>query len=381
MVGDLLRLGAVDLRVPRHHLDLLGQRHLRGGGGGGGEGRSAGAGAGWGGPVVGVCQRGAHQGVEGVPGAGEEVAVDAQGGEDALLAGLQHRFLCGHSAGRGSPPAGHPPPTAHSTPRAPRAPPDEAMVTRMRASSRALCSSEYCSFSVTEARMSCTEAERRLRMVTYEWSGMYTRQKTGERGGGPSGPPWTTPPPPRTSPETRRGKLRHGAGTAPCGRQRAREGTLAPSARPGTRGWSLTLVGAPEGHPRLQARVDAAEVPEERLHLLVRGGRLVGHPAAPARGQGGGSGTRGRCALHPAGVRCRRPRRLLARHPRAANELTTPPAPTHPQGLQLLVPPGDPLEPRVPPTPPEHPDPLPAHLSSTVSTSWCSLRISSSRSW
>lgn len=46
------------------------------------------------------------------------------------------------------------------------------MVTRMSASPRALCSSEYWSFSVTEARMSCTEAERRLRMVTYEWSGM-----------------------------------------------------------------------------------------------------------------------------------------------------------------------------------------------------------------
>lgn len=105
----------------------------------------------------------------------------------------------------GSAPAG-PPSPARSAPGPPRAPPDEAMVTRMSASPRGLCSSEYCSFSVTEARMSCTEAERRLRMVTYEWSGMYTRQKTGERAGGqrraPPHHPGHCPP----------GKLRHGAG-------------------------------------------------------------------------------------------------------------------------------------------------------------------------
>lgn len=45
-------------------------------------------------------------------------------------------------------------------------PPEEATATRMRESSRPAGSSEYCSFSVTEPRMSCTDAERRLRMVT-----------------------------------------------------------------------------------------------------------------------------------------------------------------------------------------------------------------------
>lgn len=149
-------------------------------------------------------QHGAHQGVESVPGAGEEVAVDAQGGEHALLAGLQHRFLCRGAQGGVS--TGRTPPAPPAAPPAPRAPPDEAMVTRMRASPRVLCSSEYWSFSVTEARMSCTEAERRLRMVTYEWSGMYTRQKTGERAGGQRRAP---PHHPRHSPS---GKLRHGAG-------------------------------------------------------------------------------------------------------------------------------------------------------------------------
>lgn len=41
---------------------------------------------------------GAHQRLEGIAGAGEEVAVDAQRGEDALLTGLQHGFLCRQSA-------------------------------------------------------------------------------------------------------------------------------------------------------------------------------------------------------------------------------------------------------------------------------------------
>lgn len=40
---------------------------------------------------------------------------------------------------------------------------------------------------------------------------------------------------------------------------------------------SLTLVGAPKCHPGLQAGVDASEMPEQRLHLLVRGRGLVGH--------------------------------------------------------------------------------------------------------
>lgn len=115
-------------------------------------------------------------------------------------------------------------------PPAPWAPPDEAMVTRMRASSRALCSSEYCSFSVTEARMSCTEAERRLRMVTYEWSGMYTRQKTGERGGG--GHQGCAGPlaPPQGQSGALSGETEARSRHSPCSRQRAREGTPAPDA-------------------------------------------------------------------------------------------------------------------------------------------------------
>lgn len=59
-----------------------------------------------------------------------------------------------------------------------------------------------------------------------------------------------------------------------------------------------------QNHPGLQAGVDASEMPEQRLHLLVRGGRLVGHPAG-AQGTGQGSGgprTPGAAARDPRGA-------------------------------------------------------------------------------
>ena len=57
------------------------------------------------------------------------------------------------------------------------------------------------------------------------------------------------------------------------------------------RGTALTLVGASERHAGLQARIDAAEVAEQRLHLFARGGGLVGDPAAPRRVRDGHRGT------------------------------------------------------------------------------------------
>lgn len=57
------------------------------------------------------------------------------------------------------------------------------------------------------------------------------------------------------------------------------------------RGTALTLVGASERHAGLQARIDAAEVAEQRLHLFARGGGLVGDPAAPRCVRDGHRGT------------------------------------------------------------------------------------------
>lgn len=173
MVGDVLGLHAVDLRVPRDHRDLLGQRHLRG------EEGTERREKGWsrGGPCPWVPRKGPPRVLT-----SESKASRVQAKRWLLMPsvvkthsslGCSTAFSAQTANWGGSAPSNPASPQPSEPPQqAPCPPPDEATVTRTRASSRAPCSSEYCSFSVTEARMSCTEAERRLRMVTYEWSGM-----------------------------------------------------------------------------------------------------------------------------------------------------------------------------------------------------------------
>lgn len=126
----------------------------------------------------------------------------------------------------------------------------------------------------------------------------------------------------------------------------------------------LTLVGAPESHPGLQAGVNAAKVAEERLHLLARGGRLVCHPAASRGAQHPWvprprppPPTAGLCALssgHPRhrvapgkaalcapwGPPPREPRGPRASHGDRKNPVGTPRAPSVPHGVPRSAPQG-----------------------------------------
>ena len=99
VVGHILRLHSVDLCVSRRDLDFLGEGHL-----------VVGMGTGLGSPSglqisahspsqpslpAKAWHRLSYQSLKAVPGAGKQVAVDAQGGEDTVFSWLEKDLLCG----------------------------------------------------------------------------------------------------------------------------------------------------------------------------------------------------------------------------------------------------------------------------------------------